>query len=104
AAVHYHAHRAGQPVARYDPLAVAAEHRTVAGLAPGPAAPALGHDDLPQLEDLVAVERVAAEHQLEAVELGRVVRPGDLDPAVRAERGDPEIERRCGQHADIDRG
>ena len=47
-----------------------------------PAPPALGDNDLPELENLVAVERLAAENHLEAVELGRIVRAGDLQPAV----------------------
>ena len=51
---------------------------------PSPLAPPLGGDDLPEAEDLVAVKGLAAEHHLEAVELGRIVGAGDLDAARRS--------------------
>ena len=47
---------------------------------------------------------LAGEHHLEAVELGRIVRAGDLESAVGPERGDAEVERRRGHHTHVDRG
>ena len=83
-AVGDHLDRPLELVAADDRLAVALQHRVVGGLLPRPAAPPLGGDDLPEAEDVLAVEGLAREDHLEAVELGRIVGPGDLDARRRS--------------------
>ena len=87
-----------------DRFPIASEHRIVGSLVSLPAAPALRDDDLPQPQDLVPVKRLAAEHHLEAVELGRIVGAGDLHPAVGLQGGDGEVECRRRQRAHVHRG
>ena len=53
--------------------------------------------------DIVPEHGVVGEHHLEAVELGRIVRAGDLNAAVDVERLGREVQRRRGQLADINR-
>ena len=104
AAVDDHAHRPRQPVAAEDPFAISlVSTDAVARLPSRTGPPALGDDALPELEDLLAVEGLPGEDHLEAVELGRIVRPGDLHARVRPERVDAEVERRRGQRAYVDR-
>ena len=103
AAVDHHAHRPGQPVAAEDPFAVSGQHGAVARLPSRTGPPALGDDALPELEDILAVKGLPGEHHLEAVELGRIVRPGDLHARIRPERVDAEVEGRRGHRAHVDR-
>ena len=51
--------------------------------------------------DVVAEDRVMGEHHLEAVELGRIVRPGDLNAAVHGEGLGGEVECRRRDLADV---
>jgi hypothetical protein len=87
-----------------DGITVALEDRSIGGLLPRARPPPLGHDDFPELENIVPVEGVAREHHLEAVEFGRVVRPGNLQAGVGAQGRYRIVEGRGGEHADIDRG
>ena len=50
------------------------------------------------------MERLTAQNHLEAVELGRIVGAGDLEPAVGLECGDGEVQRRRWECAHVDRG
>ena len=55
-----------------------------------------------ELADVVAVERALADHHLEAVFVGWVVAPRDLNPAVEVEMVHGEIEKRSRSNADVD--
>jgi hypothetical protein len=81
-AVDDHTNRPLQLMPTENPLLVSLEHRAVGGLLAPPGTPPLGHDDLPQLEDFLAVKGLTRQHHLEAVEFGRVVGPGYLKPRV----------------------
>ena len=50
------------------------------------------------------MKRLAREHHLEPVELGRIVGPGDLNAPVGPQRGDGEVQRRSGQRPHVDGG
>src|SRR5215218_35076 len=50
------------------------------------------------------MESLACEHHLEAIELWRIVRAGDLKATVGAQRGNSEVESGSGEHSDIDCG
>ncbi len=55
-----------------------------------------------QILDLVAVHRLAAQAELEAVVVGRVVAAGDLDAAVEVPVEDREVDERRRHHAELD--
>src|SRR6185312_7160289 len=55
-----------------------------------------------QALDVLAEERLLAEHQLEAVVVSGVVRAGDHDAAIDRQRVDGKIEHRRGPKADAD--
>src|SRR5439155_21491116 len=61
-------------------------------------------EHLAQPLEILAEHGLAAQHDLEAVELGRIVGAGDLNAAVHGQRVGREVERWRGQLADIDRG
>ena len=65
----------------------------------------LGLDAPAQRLDLVAVDRTAGQHHLEAVVVLRVVAAGDLDAraaAVRAARGGHVVQHRCRHRTEVD--
>src|SRR4051812_43797063 len=99
ATVRDHSNRTLESIPADDPFTITLKNRAIRCFLSSARAPALGHDDLPELEDLLAVKRLASEHHLEAVELGRIVRSGDLEPGIGAERGDREVEGRRGESA-----
>ena len=72
---------------------------------PRPVHVVLGLDALAQALDLVAVDRAAGQHHLEAVVVLRVVAAGDLDAAVAAvlaARGGHVVQHRRRHRADVD--
>jgi len=97
-------HRPRQPAVRGDAVRVLGDdvHRRDAPLA---ARVVLALDALAQPLDLLAVDRAAGEHHLEAVVVLGVVAAGDLDAAraamSAARRGDV-IEHRRRHHAEVD--
>ena len=68
---------------------------------PLPAAYDPPFDDPPQLLDLLPIDRIGADADLEAVEVGRIMASGDHHAAVHPEVADGEIEHRGGAQADI---
>jgi hypothetical protein len=104
AAIHHDLHRTFEPVALDDGLSVGREDRGVVSLAARPRPPGLARNDVVKRADTVAVQRLSGEHHLEAVELGRIVGPGDLESAVGLQSMNREVERRRGQHSHIDGG
>ena len=60
-------------------------------------------DHFMQSLDVVPEHRVVGQHHLEAVELGRIVRAGDLNAAVDVERLGREVQSGRRQLADINR-
>src|SRR5207245_3928843 len=104
AAVHDRLHRTGQrTVALHDGVAVGPQHVAVSLVAPAhPGLDAVVLDHLPEALDRVAVDRLPGEHELQAVELGRIVRACDLHAAVHAERVGGEIQRRGWQLTDVE--
>ena len=61
-------------------------------------------DALAQLLQALAVQRLAAQHHLQAVVLGRVVAAGDLHARLRAQVVGGEVQHRRGHHANVDHG
>ena len=55
-----------------------------------------------ELLNLLAVNRLGAERELEAVVLGRIVRAGDLDAADDVEMVERPVQQRRRHHADVD--
>src|SRR5207247_10550884 len=82
-------------IALPDCIAIARQHRTVLT---APAARTTGgaslFDEASKALDLGPGNRFATEHDLEAVELRRIVRAGHLDAAVHFEHVGREVERR----------
>ena len=95
AAVHNHLRAPGQRrVAGDDGVAVLGEEGAVAGEpTAGPSLRAVVLDHLAEVLDLLAVDRLVAQHQLEAVELGGIVGARDLHPAVHVEGMGREVQR-----------
>src|SRR2546427_10719622 len=89
-------------VALYDGIAIARQPRAVL---PAPAPRTTGRaslfDQAPKALDVGAGNRFATEHELEAVELRRIVRAGHLDAAVHVEHVGREVERRRWQLAHV---
>src|SRR2546428_3432059 len=89
-------------VALYDGIAIARQHRAVlTAPAPGTTGGASLFDEASKALDVGAGNRFATEHELEAVELGRIVRAGHLDAAVHVEHMGREVERRRRQLAHV---
>src|SRR5207302_1753971 len=114
-----HGHEAGRAIAAIDDDLDPPGERTVvlhdrraiarqdggvsAARAAGAAPSAIVLDQTTQALDGRAVDRFGAQHELEAVELGRIVRSGDLHAAVDVEDVGGEVQRGRGQLADVDR-
>src|SRR6267378_2296373 len=103
AAIHHGFHLAWQhAVALHDRVSITRQHRAVlTAPATGPAGRTSLFDETPETLDVRAGNRLATEHALEAVELGRIVRPGHLDAAVHVEHVGREVERRRRQLAHV---
>ncbi len=83
-----------------QPVEIGREH-VDPGLPALPFGVGAGPGDLPDLLDLGAVERLGAQHHLEAVIVRRVVRAGDLQAAVGAQVMHGEVHHRRRPHADL---
>src|SRR5256885_2287465 len=89
-------------VALHDGIAIARQHRAVlTPPAPGTTGGASLFDEASKALDVGAGNRFATEHDLEAVELRRIVRAGHLDAAVHVEHVGREVERRRRQLAHL---
>ena len=98
-------HAARQPDVAGDARDVALGQRLLAqaaALRRRHRAQARGRDVLAQPGDGLAVDRIAADHHLQAVVLGRIVAAGDRHAGTGAELEGAVIDDRRGDHADVD--